>query len=119
MEKVNLQRPSGIKTVYVAGPYTLGDVCENVRNAVEKGDILLRNGYVPYLPHLTHLWHMISPHPYETWIDLDLAWLARCDALLRLPSESPGAEKEIAAAKVLGIPVFYHVKDLLIATRST
>lgn len=99
--------------VYIAGPYTKGDVAMNVRAAIEAGDRVLKAGHVPFIPHLTHFWHMICPGPYGQWIKLDLEWLPCCGALLRLPGESSGADGEVAEAKRLGIPVFYSVEELL------
>ena len=40
--------------VYIAGPYTLGNVEENVRKAIFAADVILRLGHAPYLSHLTH-----------------------------------------------------------------
>ncbi len=97
--------------VYVAGPYTKGDVAVNVREAVRVSDELLRLGYAPYCPHLTHFWHMLFPSEYQTWLDLDNEWVTCCDTLLRIPGESSGADKEVALAESLGLPVFFSVKE--------
>ena len=35
---------------------------------------------------------------YETWMEYDLAWLGACEALLRLPGHSPGADREVRYA---------------------
>ena len=48
------------KTVYVAGPYTLGDVAVNVHEAIHVADLLLGLGFIPYVPQLTHFWHLMS-----------------------------------------------------------
>jgi hypothetical protein len=37
--------------------------------------------------------------------------LARCDALLRLPGESPGADREVKRARELWIPVYGLLED--------
>ena len=92
--------------VYVAGPYTLGDVVLNVRAAVLAGDRLLAAGHTPYVPHLTMFWHMLAPRPVEDWYDLDLQWLEVCDVLVRLPGESKGADKECEVAERLGMEVY-------------
>ncbi len=92
--------------VYVAGPYTKGDVVVNVRKAIECADSLVRMGHEPFIPHLSHLWHTISPHEYTYWMDRDLAWLDVCDALVRIPGDSAGADKEMAYAHEHGIPVY-------------
>jgi hypothetical protein len=99
--------------VYVAGPYTKPDPCDNTRNACLVADELLALGFLPFIPHLSHLWHLISPKPYETWMDLDMAWLNRCDVLLRMPGESSGADREVEFAKSLGLPIYYSVQELL------
>jgi len=98
--------------VYVAGPYTKGDVAVNVREAVGASNELLKLGYAPYCPHLTHFWHMLFPGEYRTWTDLDNEWVACCDAMLRIPGESGGADDEVEVAKSLGIPVFFSVEEL-------
>jgi len=102
-----------IKYVYVAGPYSRPVPNHNVKRAIEAADKLLAAGFVPYLPHLTHLWDTVSPHDYEEWLALDLAWIERCDALLRLPGESSGADREVGHAKALGLPVFGQLEGLL------
>ena len=48
---------------------------------------------------------MIAPRPYQDWIDLDLALLARCDGLVRLPGASVGAYAEVAWCDEHGVPV--------------
>jgi len=98
--------------VYVAGPYTKGDVAINVKEAVETADRLLKLGYAPYCPHLTHFWHMLFEHDYQTWLDLDNEWVTCCDMMLRIPGESSGADKEVALAESLGLPVFFSVEEL-------
>ena len=101
--------------VYIAGPYTKGDVALNVRRAIEAGDAVYKAGHLPFIPHLTHFWHMVCPAPYEQWIAIDLAWLPTCHALIRLPGESSGADGEVAAAQKLGMPVHYGLDAFLAA----
>jgi hypothetical protein len=38
--------------------------------------------------------------------------LARCDAVLRLPGESRGADMDVAKARARGLPVVHHVDEL-------
>lgn len=104
---------SGVR-IYVAGPMSgSGKMEENVRNAIAAADALVAIGLFPYVPHLTHFWNKISPHAYEEWLDMDLKWLAVCDAVLRLPGESPGAERETREAKRLGIPIFHSFDEIV------
>lgn len=103
--------------VYVAGPYSKTccriSTSGNVRNAVLAGDELWARGFVPYIPHLTHLWDLISPKSYEEWLELDNCFLPCCRAVLRLPGESSGADKEVELAENLGIPVFSTIELLV------
>jgi hypothetical protein len=101
------------KKVYVAGPYTKGDVAINVRNALVAANSLADAGLYPFVPHLSHFWHLTFPREYEFWLDLDNQFLPHCDALVRLPGESSGSDKEVQLAEKLGIPVFYSVDDVV------
>lgn len=93
--------------VYVAGPYS-SDPPHNTRRAIAVGTRLIQEGVVaPIIPHLTMLWDMLTPMPYDEWLAYDRDVLVRCDAVLRLPGESSGADTEVALADELGIPVFY------------
>jgi len=109
----SLKDVSTHKTVYVAGPYSHGDVAVNVREAIQAADRLLIYGFYPYVPHLTHFWHLVFPRPYQEWLELDKVWLKKCDAVLLLPGKSPGAEKEVDLAKEYNIPVFESIGELL------
>jgi nucleoside 2-deoxyribosyltransferase len=98
--------------IYIAGPYTRDDPVLNTRKAVAVGDRLAAKGHYPYIPHLALFWHYMRPHPAEWWYEFDLGWLVRCDALLRLPGESYGADLEVKTAIAEGIPVFYSEAEL-------
>ncbi len=98
--------------IYIASPYTIGDKMENVRISMRAGDEILNMGHVPYLPLLSHFWEMESAKPYETWLALDLVWLRSCDALVRLPGESSGADREVEEARKYRIPVYFGIEEL-------
>ncbi len=98
--------------VYVAGPYSTGDVVMNVRMAVLVGHVLLQEGFFPLVPHLTHTWHMIAPREYEDWLAYDMEVLNNCDALIRIPGISSGADKEVAFAEANDIKVFHSIEEL-------
>ena len=102
-----------MKRVYVAGPYTAGDPCVNTHAAIAMGNELLDYGFAPFVPHMSHFWHTVTPRPYEDWMGLDLAWVVAADAVLRLPGASAGADREVAAAKAAGVPVFGDIEDLI------
>ena len=98
--------------VYVAGPYSQGDVAVNVRNAFEAANRLADLGFAPFVPHSTHFWHMLFPRPYDFWLELDRQFLPTCAVVLRLPGPSKGADCEVELARDLGLPVFYSVEDV-------
>lgn len=100
--------------VYVAAPYTHPDPVENTHDAIKTADSLHASGLVTcVVPHLTLLWNMISPQPPDHWYAYDLALLARCDALLRLPGSSEGADEEVRFAEDRDIAVFYAADALM------
>jgi hypothetical protein len=102
-----------MKTVFIASPYTLGDVGVNVKKSMDVADELINNGLNPFIPLLYHFQHIANPRPYEDWIKIDLEWLSKCDCVLRLPGESSGADGEVKRAGELGIPVYYSIDELL------
>jgi hypothetical protein len=93
-----------MKHLYIAGPYTNPDPIVNTHAALRIGTGLFERGlYVPHVPHLTLLWHMVTPKPIGHWYALDLAQMEMCNAFVRLPGESTGADKEVDHAQVLGL----------------
>jgi hypothetical protein len=101
------------RKVFVSGPYSKGHVLDNVRDAIDAANRLWAAGFAPFVPHLNLVWHLVSPKPYEEWLDIDAEWLPACGLLVRLPGESSGADKEVALAESMGIPVYYGVEQLL------
>ena len=101
--------------VYIAGPISLGDQEENVRHAGDVGKRLLARGFAVMIPQLTHL---IDPdgvygtEGYVRWLESDFSFISVCDAVLRLPGDSRGADAETRFAESLGIPVFTSIDDL-------
>lgn len=103
--------------IYIAGPYTNGDVAINVHVAYHAAEDLARRGYVPFLPHASHFWHLFYPHEKGFWMKQDREWLVVCDAVLRLPGYSEGADEEVTLARAQGIQVFETVVDLIAGLR--
>jgi len=88
-------------------------VAQNVRNAIEAGLEVRKAGHVPIIPHLSHFIHIIWPKDYRYWMEWDLDLIKRCDALIRLPGESAGADEEVEFALERAIPVYYWVKEFI------
>ncbi len=98
--------------IYIAGPIS-SDPLLGARQAVLAAGRLLRAGYVPLVPQLSVLWQMIEPVGYEEWLEYDFRLIDKCDALLRLPGESPGADREVAHAEKRGVPIYHWEIDIL------
>ena len=98
--------------IYIAGPMSQGDMARNVRQALDAAEALLALGCAPYVPHLTHFWSLVYAHSHDEWLALDFAWLRVCDALLRLPGASVGADMETAFTAEHGIPIFHTITGI-------
>lgn len=60
----------------------------------------------PVCPHLSHLADLMHPLPWEKWMRLDYGLVVRCDAIVRLPGPSAGADQEMELARAAGLKVF-------------
>ncbi len=98
--------------VFISGPYAYPDPVINTRNAILAGNKIAKLGHIPFIPHLNLQWHMVCPHNANFWYKYDLEWLDICDAVLRLPGWSRGADKEVEYAKLKGIRVIYGINEL-------
>jgi hypothetical protein len=104
----------GRSRVYIAGPYTGGKWGTNIRNAVEEAEHVAKAGHVPFIPHtMTALWSVLYEKSGDEWLDQDFSWIETCDALIRIPGDSPGAEEEVELANELGIPVYNSAKEFV------
>lgn len=111
------------RMIYIAGPISRGDLAHNINQATEAFRALALAGLAPLCPH----WSAYSSGArvaegtrevyavataagcglsHADWLAVDLAFVERSDAVLRLPGESTGADLETAHAIAHGIPVF-------------
>lgn len=97
--------------VYIASPYTLGDMATNVKNQIDVADLLMNEGFAPFVPLFAHFQQIVHPRPYQDWLNMDLEWVSSCDCVLRLKGESKGADEEVKQAQELNIPVFFVHND--------
>ena len=109
--------------VYISGPISKptkkkGRYGKNIVPAMNMWAWLWSAGFTPYCPHLSY---QLSNHltkewgyelTHEEWMEQDLQWLALCDAMIRLPGESPGADMEEAYCKAHDIPVFTDIEQM-------
>ena len=95
--------------IYIACPYTIGDVAQNVKRASHLFQYIADTGFMPFNPLLSHFQHMMFPREYNWWLEYDLQIIKRCDAMVRIIGESKGADQEEKFAGENGIPV-HHFK---------
>ena len=113
--------------ILIAGPYRSGTnddpalIAQNLRRLEEAALPLFRAGHVPVigewialplmkvagsLKHGDKIYNEIS-YPVAHRL------LQKCDAILRLPGESNGADQDVAVGKTLGLRIFYSVREVL------
>lgn len=105
--------------VYIAGPISQGNQFVNCREAINWWWRLLKNWNVtPVCPQTSFALEMGKPHSqvdltHQEWLDYDFQIIERCDAVLRIPGPSKGADEEVRFANSKGIPVFIAAEGLL------
>lgn len=90
-----------MKSLYIAAPFT-SNPSGNTNAAIGVGMTLFElKLWLPFIPHSYLMWDLICPRGYEYWMDMCIGWVAECDAFLRLPGVSPGADREYDLARKL------------------
>lgn len=91
--------------LYVSGPMTKQPYI-GPRDAMALGVRLWRAGWHPIIPQLCSLWEMSAGplDPVSTdgvcgWMEYDMSLLSKCQAIVRLPGASSGADREVAVAR--------------------
>lgn len=109
--------------ILIAGPYrsgTNGDpaaIAENLRRLEEAAAPIYRRGHIPMigewvaLPIARGVADDEAPGG-DVLYDTARMLLQRCDAVLRLPGESAGADNDVAIARERGLPVYYRLDDI-------
>jgi hypothetical protein len=98
--------------IFISSPYS-GNEEQNVHIQQDCANELINLGFNPFIPLLYHYQQAKHPQLYEVWLAIDLDWISSCDILLRLPGDSPGADREVAHAEKIGIPVVYSIEELI------
>jgi len=109
--------------VYIASPYTQGDVAINTHFQCQVFNQLMDDGLVwPVAPLWAHFQHTIFPRPYRDWVDYDNAFLKFYDACLRVnpnypdlnytETQSVGADAEVKYFIAAGKRVFCSIEEL-------
>jgi hypothetical protein len=112
--------------ILIAGPYRSGTnddpalMQQNLRNLESVALPLYRAGHIPLIGEwlaLPLLREAGSKHPGDAIYDEILYPIAnrlitRCDAILRLPGASKGADEDVRLAKARGLKVFHALEEV-------
>ncbi len=118
--------------VLIAGPYLSGTNGDPTKIAANRARLeaaalpIYERGHLPLLGEwlalpIIHAAGGREPgdavfHAYQYPVAERL--LARCDAVLRLPGASRGADMDVARAQVRGLPVYHHIDELPVRVAS-
>ena len=112
--------------ILIAGPYRSGTgddpkrMSENLKRLEAAALPLYRAGHVPMIGEwvaLPLLEQAGSMKPGDRLYD-EIVYpvanrlLARCDAVLRLPGDSKGADEDVRLARERGLPVYFNLADV-------
>ena len=112
--------------ILVAGPYRSGTgddpdkMAANLRRLEEAALPLFRMGHIPMIGEWVALpllevagSKIVGDGLYEEIVyPTAHRLLERCDAVLRLPGESKGADEDVRLATERGLPVYYQLEDV-------
>ena len=116
--------------VLIAGPYRSGTndsperIAENLRKLEQYALPLYEAGHLPVigewvaLPIIRNAGSVCIGDPvYQAYLyPVANRLLERCDAVLRVPGESKGADQDVEMARRRGLPVFFRLEDVPVAT---
>ena len=112
--------------ILIAGPYRSGTgddpdlLAANLRRLEEAAWPIFRAGHVPVIGEWVALpvlrgagaGGVGDPIAREVLYPTAERLLHHCDAVLRLPGASTGADQDVAIARERGLPVYYDVADV-------
>lgn len=112
--------------ILIAGPYasgTNGDLAlmqENLNRLEEAAWPLFKAGHLPMIGEWVALPVLSSagasgptaPLAEQVMYPIAKRLLQRCDAVLRLPGDSRGADQDVAIAKSRNLPVYYSLSEV-------
>jgi hypothetical protein len=112
--------------ILIAGPYRSGTgddpakMAANLKNLEQASWPIFQKGHVPMIGEWVALpiWHCaggekVGDQLYEEILHPTAQRLIQhCDAILRLPGASKGADNDVLIAQQRGIPVYYNIQDV-------
>jgi hypothetical protein len=112
--------------ILIAGPYASGTdgdpalMAQNLKRLEQAAWPIFKAGHVPMIGEWVALPVLESagasgpadPLAAEVLYPVAQRLLQHCDAVLRLPGESRGADQDVAIARHRGIPVYYSLHEI-------
>lgn len=112
--------------ILIAGPYASGTdgdpvlMARNLKRLEEAAWPIFRAGHIPMIGEWVALPVLASagasgpsdPLASEVMYPTAERLLQHCDAVLRLPGESRGADQDVAIAEARGIPVYFSLDEV-------
>lgn len=107
--------------ILIAGPYrsgTNGDpaaIARNLERLEEAAAPIFRLGHIPMIGEwvaLPILRGDVAGVDGDVMYETASRLLQHCDAVLRLPGESSGADTDVAIARDRGLPVYFELSDI-------
>ena len=122
--------PSKPPLILIAGPYRSGTnddptrIADNLRRLESYAWPLYQAGYIPLIGEWVALPLIREAGGKEIGdaVHQQLLYpvadrlLHRCDAVLRIPGESQGADQDVRLAQERGLPVYYRLEDVPLAS---
>jgi hypothetical protein len=121
-----MSKPNKPLVILIAGPYRSGtdddpaQMAANLRRLEEYALPLYRAGHLPMIGEWVALpiihaagSQKVGDEVYQEFLyPVASRLLERCDAVLRVPGKSKGADQDVKIAQERGLPVFYRVEDV-------
>jgi hypothetical protein len=112
--------------ILIAGPYRSGTgddpllMAQNLARLEDAAWPVFRSGHVPMIGEWVALPVLrsagadgaLDPLAEQVMYPTAQRLLQHCDAVLRLPGESTGADQDVAIARERGLPVYDRVEDI-------
>ena len=113
--------------ILIAGPYRSGTnddpnlMAQNLKKLEEMALPIFRAGHIPVIGEwfaLPLLEQAGSKHPGDAAYEEILypvaqRLLTKCDAVLRIPGASKGADEDVRIAKERGLKIYYQLEDIV------
>jgi hypothetical protein len=112
--------------ILIAGPYRSGTgddpdlMAENLRRLEEPAWQIFQAGHIPMIGEWVALPVLqsagaagpLDPLAEQVMYPTAERLLAHCDAVLRLPGESNGADQDVVIARQRGLPVYHRIEEI-------